>query len=60
MVLASAPTGLGCPERKALRVDIKDVTKSIRNVGFPHFWKRQNQAEKKKINLKRNIFKQLP
>lgn len=61
MVLTSAPAGLGCPERKfrkALKVDIKDVTKSIRNVGFPHFWKSQNQAEKK--ILKRNIFKQLP
>lgn len=55
MVLASAPAGLGCPERKfrkALRVDIKDVTKSIRNVGLPHFWKSQNQAEKKNIKKK--------
>lgn len=36
-VLASAPAGLGCPERKyrkALRVNIKDVTKSGRKVRF--------------------------
>lgn len=58
MVLASAPAGLGGPERefrRALRVDTKDVTKSGRNVGFPHFWKCQRKAGGKK-DIKRKHF----